>query len=85
MNIMKEKTISAEKLLQNKGSRYMETMMVNISSIVLLGGTGWLLDKGLGTKPLFFIIFFILSFPMSIYVLYKKYVKLAAKESVNKN
>ncbi len=81
---MSEKTVSSAKLLENKGARYMQTMGVNIGSIILFGGAGWLLDAQFGTKPLFFIMLFVASFPFSIYVLYKKIMKLTDSEAKNK-
>jgi F0F1-type ATP synthase assembly protein I len=51
-------------------------LFVNAGVLAAFLGVGYLLDQGLGTWPLFFIIGFVLSFPVSLAAL----IRLMKKE-----
>lgn len=45
--------------------------LITVSSIAILGFSGWKLDFWLGTKPAFLIVGIILSFPIAQIVIYR--------------
>ena len=46
-------------------------VMINVCSIALLGGGGYLLDQSLETQPALAIAGFLLSFPVAQYIIYR--------------
>ncbi len=50
-----------------------QSAFITLSSIFLLGGLGWLIDSWIpGEKHAFFILFLIISYPLTQFALYKK-------------
>jgi len=48
---------------------------ITLLSIVIFGGGGWMLDKWIGTFPLFMIIGMVISYPVAqilIYIVFKR-------------
>lgn len=70
-------TINVNHLFKSRGKRYAEGLVINTGSFLILGGTGFLLDYLFNTKPIFLIIFIIISFFVAQYILFKRLKKFA--------
>jgi|GEM_PF-2893507 len=56
----------AEDIFNNRLSRWLHTIVINIAIIIVFGGAGYLGDKYFGTHPWLFIILLAISFPVSL-------------------
>ena len=63
--------------------------VITLSTIGLMSGAGYLLDKQLNASPLFLIAGLVVSFPLSQFVIFrwvkKHYVPRVAKKSSSEN
>jgi len=67
-----EKTIHSKLFFKSTGRRLVEVVIITLGSIAILGGSGWLLDSVLNTKPIFFFIFIVMSFALTQYLIAKR-------------
>lgn len=65
-----------EDYFYDRPARWLYTFVVNIVTILVFGATGYALDSYLGTKPWIFIALLIISFPVSIFIQYRKIKQL---------
>ncbi len=73
-----EKTKQAlDKWSSSRLSTFFQVSAYTVTTMAVLGGGGYLLDRLLFTYPIFFMIGLIVSFPLVQVLLYKKFKKYA--------
>jgi len=69
------------KLLQNYFQMIWRVSAITVSTMAILGGVGYLLDKAIGKFPLFMAIGLMIAFPLSQFIVYRVFTKFSKKIS----
>lgn len=62
---------------QNRLAIFMQSSGFTVATMAFLGGGGYLLDKQLGSSPAFFIAGLVIAFPLTMFLLFRKFKKYA--------
>ncbi len=75
-----EPTDLMDSFARNRITIFLHATGYTIVNVAVISGLGYLLDQQLGTFPGFFITGLVLSFPLTMVLIYKKFKKFALKE-----